>query len=377
MIRYAIIVAVVALLALIVWRGRRSARARRVEEESPYEKGLNALISGDRPAALRHLAQAVREDPRNIDAYIRLGNLLRERGQIRQATQVHRELLVKRRLPEPTRVEIVKNLALDLAEARRWPEVIEHIRSLPRPERSDLRMLRLARDAYEATGDLDQAVQAHKEILKATSSTAEPPVGVFRAQAALGALARGDRDRARAGFLAAIKESPEAVLANLHLGDMAAEEDDLERATAYWMKIVTDRPDCAHLVFERLEKAYFELGDFGRMVGIYEDVVSRSPSSVHALVGLSRMLERKGDVDDAVGVAREAIKHEGETLAGHLRLLQLLVGDGRFEEAARLAESLVRRLSESAAPRKCRACGEELPRDGWRCPKCGAWVDAC
>jgi len=376
MIRYAVIVAVVALIALIVWRVRRGP-AHRVEEESPYEMGLNSLISGDRTAALRHLTQAVREDPRNVDAYVRLGNLLRERGQIRQATQVHRELLVKRRLPEATRVEIIKNLALDLAEARRWAEVIEHIRSLPRPERSDLRMLRLARDAYEATGDLDQAVQAHKDILRASSSLEEPPVGVYRAQAALGALGRGDRDHARAGFLAAIKESPEAAMANLYLGDMAAEEEDLERATAYWMKIVTERPECAHLVFERLEKAYFELGDFGRMLGIYEDVVSRSPGSVHALCGLSRMLERKGDVDEAIGVAREAIKHEGGSLAGHQRLLELLVGNGRFEEAARLAESVVRGLAESAAPRRCRSCGGDLPEGGWRCPTCRAWVDAC
>ncbi len=375
MIRYAVIVVVVVLVALVVWRARRAA-GRRVQEKSSYEMGLNALISGDRSAALRHLTQAVREDPRNVDAYVRLGNLLRERGQIRQATQVHRELLVKRRLPEATRIQIIKSLALDLAEARRWGEVIEHIRSLPRPERSDLRMLRLARDAYEAAGDLDQAVQAHKEILKSSSSLKEPPIGVYRAQAALQALTRGDRDRARSGFLAAIKESPEAVIANLYLGDMAAEEEDLERATAFWMKIVTEKPECAHVVFERLEKAYFELGDFGRMLGIYEGVVSRSPSSARALCGLSRMLERKGDIDEAVGVAREAIKHEGDSLAGHSRLLELLVGNGQFEEAARLAASLVQGLAESAAPRTCRSCGEELPEGGWRCPACRAWVDA-
>jgi lipopolysaccharide biosynthesis regulator YciM len=376
MIQYALIVAVVALVALIVWRARRSA-ARGVDEETPYEMGLNALISGDRGAALRHLTQAVREDPRNIDAYIRLGNLLRERGQIRQATQVHRELLVKRRLPEPVHAEIVKNLALDLAEARRWTEVIEHIRSLPRPERSDLRMLRLVRDAYEATGDIDQAVHTHKEILKASSSLNEPPVGVYRAQAALGALGRGERDRARSGFLAAVKESPEAVVANLYLGDMAAEENDLERATAFWMRIVTEKPACAGLVFERLEKAYFELGDFGRMVGIYEDVVSRSPSNVHALTGLSRMLERKGDVDEAARVAREAIKHEGGTLLGHRRLIELLVATGRLDEAARLAEGLVRDLATAASTRKCPSCGEDLIEGGWRCRKCRTWVDVC
>jgi lipopolysaccharide biosynthesis regulator YciM len=376
MIPYVVIVAVVVVLALLVWRARRRV-TRRDEEESAYEMGLNALIAGDRGAALRHLAQAVREDPRNVDAYVRLGNLLRERGQIRQATQVHRELLVKRRLPEATRVEIVKNLALDLAEARRWGEVIEHIRSLPRPDRSDLRMLRLARDAYEATGDIDEAVKTQAEILRASSSLKEPPVGVYRAHAALRALERGDRDRARAAFLAAIKESPEAVVANLYLGDMAAEDEDLERATAFWMKIVSDAPDCAHLVFERLEKAYFELGDFGRMLRIYEDVIARSPSNVHALAGLSRMLERKGELDEALGVAREAIKHEGDTLAGHRRLIELLVAGGRFEEAARTAEPLIQGLADSAGPRKCPSCADELSEGEWRCRSCGTWVDAC
>jgi lipopolysaccharide biosynthesis regulator YciM len=342
MIQYAVIVAVIVLVAVVVWRARLRA-ARGVEEESAYEMGLNALISGDRGAAMRHLTQAVREDPRNIDAYIRLGNLLRERGQIRQATQVHRELLVKRRLPEPTRAEIIKNLALDLAEARRWPEVIEHIQSLPRPDRSDLRMLRLARDAYEATGDIDQAVHAHKEILKASSSLREPPAGVYRAQAALGTLARGDRDRARAALSAAVKESPE----------------------------------CAGLVFERLEKAYFELGDFGRMLSIYEDVVSRSPSNVHALAGLSRMLERKGDVDEALRVAREAIKHEGGSLIGHGRLIELLVASGRFEDAARTAEEIIQNLSTEASARRCPSCGDGLVEGEWRCRSCRTWVDVC
>ena len=85
--------------------------------------GIDALIAGNRDAAMKHLADAVREDPRNLDGYVKLGNLLRERGQIRQAIQVHRELLVKRKLPAAIRSEIVKSLARDLAPAANWPEV--------------------------------------------------------------------------------------------------------------------------------------------------------------------------------------------------------------------------------------------------------------
>ena len=86
-------VVVVGVAAAAVVFVRRRAR-KRVDEETADQKGLDALIAGHRDDALKHLARAVREDSRNVDAYIKLGSLLRERGQVRQAIQAHRELLV-------------------------------------------------------------------------------------------------------------------------------------------------------------------------------------------------------------------------------------------------------------------------------------------
>ena len=354
---------------------RRRVR-KRVEKESAYQKGLDALIAGHRDDALKHLARAVREDSRNVDAYIKLGSLLRERGQVRQAIQAHRELLVKRRLPTPVRSEIVKNLALDLAEAGRWGEVVEQIRSLPRAERGDKRMLALARDAYETVGDFERAMATHHEILKG-GATNEPSSGVYRAHIALLALQRGDSVRARAELQAALQEDRTAVFANLYLGDIAAQAGDLERASAHWMALVTEKPDCAHLAFDRLEKAYFELGDFGRMVRVYEDVVTRAPSSVQAHCGLSRMLERKGDIDEAISAAREAIKHEGDTFIGHRQLIDILVRNERFEEAAHAAQALLSRPPDVGASASCPSCRVPIENPGWRCPACRAWIDVC
>jgi lipopolysaccharide biosynthesis regulator YciM len=373
-----IVVAVAAVVVVAVVGDARRKRTR-AEEETPYQRGLNALISGDRDAAFRHLAQAVRDDSRNLDAYIKLGNLLRERGQIRQAAQVHRELLVKRRLPKPLRSEIVRNLALDLAQAGRWAEVIEQLQSLPRAERADRPVLALSRDAYEAVGDYDRALAVHREILKGEKGGAgrQPSVGIYRAHTGLLALERGDKAGARADLAAALKEDPAAFLANLYLGDIAAADGDLERAVAYWMKLVTDRPDCAHLAFDRLEKAYFDLGDYGRMLRVYEDIVARAPSSVHAYCGLARMLERKGDIDEAVRAAREAIKHEGDSLVGHRTLVEILARHGRFEEATGAAQEVLSRPEGESGAGRCRACGEPLSAPSWRCQSCRAWLDAC
>jgi len=334
------------------------------------------MISGNRDEAVVHLKTAVREDPRNLDAYIKLGNLLRERGQTKQAIQVHRELLVKRRLPKTVRSSIMKCLALDLAEAERWPEVVESIGSLPRGERVDPRMTALLRSAYEETDQIDKAIQTHKEFLKNAKLDAQPSMAVYRAHVAARALAAGNRAKAKTEFLSALKEdSVRAALANLHLGDMAASEEDTERAIAYWTRLLTDAPNRAHLVFDRLEKAYFDIGDYGRMMRVYEDLLSTAPSNVLALCGLSRMHERKGDVDEAVRLAREAIKHEGDTALGHRRLIQILVAAGRLDEAAREADGFLARTTDDGAFDTCPHCGATLGSEGWRCPSCHKWID--
>jgi lipopolysaccharide biosynthesis regulator YciM len=373
-----IVAAVVAAGAAFWYVGTRRTRSRGRElDESPYHLGLDALIAGDRDGAMKLLTQAVRDDPRNIDAYIKLGNILRDRGQIRQAIQIHRELLVKRKLPTALRSETIKSLARDLAMAGRWLDVLEHLATLPRGERSDPSVLAMTRDAYESAGELDKATQTHKDLLKAGSQEGQPSAGVYRAHLGLLAFKRGDTRRAKAEFQAAVKEDPGASLAYVYLGDISVREEDAERAVAYWMRLVSEKPDCAHLVFERLEKAYFEIGDFGRMMGIYEQLVASSPTNVMALTGLSRMLERKGAVDEALRIAHEAVKHEGSTFEGHRQLIEILMRHERYEEAAKAAETLLAGLSDHREERTCPSC--EAPLDGynWRCNSCRAWINEC
>ncbi len=363
------------LLYLLIRLSRRRAR-RAAERPTSYELGLDAMVAGEHEAALKHLKGAVRQDPRNLDAVIKLGDLLRQRGNIKQATQLHRELLVKRRLPKETRAAILQCLALDLAAAERWPEVIETLGGLSKPAKMATDMLVLLRDAHEATGALDQAVAAHTEILK-RAPAGQPTMAIYRAHMGLIALKRGDTAKARAEFLVALKEDPVGTaVSNLYLGDMAAEEGSTDRALVFWMKLVADAPDQAHLAFERLEKAYFEMGDFGRMLGVYEDVVARAPSSTAALCGLSKMHERKGDMEDAARLANEAIKHEGSTAVGHRRLIEVLIAGGRFEEAARTALSHLETVSKSATVETCPFCGGARDATHWRCSGCKAWTDA-
>ena len=48
--------------------------------ESLYTKALSSIIQGDKKIAIKHLRDVVKQDTSHIDAYLQIGNILRERG---------------------------------------------------------------------------------------------------------------------------------------------------------------------------------------------------------------------------------------------------------------------------------------------------------
>ena len=63
--------------------------------ESLYTKALNAIIQGDKKIAIKHLRDVVKQDTSHIDAYLQIGNILREEGNVEGAIKIHRSLTMR------------------------------------------------------------------------------------------------------------------------------------------------------------------------------------------------------------------------------------------------------------------------------------------
>jgi lipopolysaccharide biosynthesis regulator YciM len=103
---------VLALVALGL-RRMRQARGGKRKAYDPYVDGLKALVDGDRETAFQHLERAVRGSDAPVDAYLRLGTLLRESGEVGRALQLHQSLTVKTSLSRRERAILHQELALD------------------------------------------------------------------------------------------------------------------------------------------------------------------------------------------------------------------------------------------------------------------------
>ena len=63
-----------------------------------YAEGLDLLIEGKRKAAYQNFKDIIEKDSENIKAYLRLGQVLRESNNPKNALKVHQQLLHRKKL---------------------------------------------------------------------------------------------------------------------------------------------------------------------------------------------------------------------------------------------------------------------------------------
>jgi lipopolysaccharide biosynthesis regulator YciM len=365
------------ILALIGWAAWTISRAheppRPRPEDTAYQRALNALLSGDQEEALSELTEAVREDSDNVEAYIHLGNLFRERGEPDRALSVHRELTVRAGQTAGQMKAVREGLVLDLIALGRASEAVSEARSLREIDRRNGSALRLLERAYEAAEDWEHAFEARAERHRLSGERNSDVLALYRA--AIGeTLIRAEKlSEAKHHLKEALRLKRNLPAALLRLGDLYYREGRTERALVLWRGLADTHPDLAHLVLGRLEVAYFEKGRMSEMGRAYEEILARNPRDARTLIALARMHVKKGELSEAQRMLNEALEVDPHSLAARLELSNVLRRRGDLTRALDEMESLLRGMGDSDAwtCRRCRAASDEY----WvRCPACGAWA---
>ncbi len=354
------------------WILSRDASAQPRPPDTPYQQGLNALLAGDRDSALEAFAESVRIDSDNVDAYIHLANLLRERGEVERALHLHRELTVRAgHTPSQDRA-IREGLVLDLIALGRTREAVEEARALRELDRKNGSALKVLLKAHEAARDWEEAYVVRAEIAKGASE--RNGEGLARYRSAIGEiyLRDGKLEEAKRQFKAALRLRRDEPAALLRLGDIYYETNHPERAGVLWKALAEAHPSFSHLVLERLEASYFEKGRFGEVGQAYEEMLARNPRDVRISLALARMHLKKGDLADAGRVLNEALEVEPESVPARLLLADLYRRRGDLNRALDEMEGLIRGMG-SGEVYVCGACGEHSEEYWSRCPHCFAW----
>ncbi len=306
-----------------------------------YLEALRNLLDGEEIKAFGKLRQVVSEDYGNIDAYVRLGQILRDNNKPDRALQVHKDLTLRTGLSPDQKSRILHQLAEDYIalEDRDMAEAaLKELISLDSDDRwTHIQLLKM----QEAAQKWDDAFDTAAHILKIENDKSKKPLAYYKYQQGQQLFKQREFHKARILFKEAIGLNPQYVPAYLAIGDSYRLEERYEDAVSFWKKLIEAVPQKGHLVIDRLKRTLFDLGRYGELADTCRSILEHDSRNLEARLTLAEFHEKKGDIEVAEEMLNQAIDDSPENLRGLVQLLRILLDKNdrkRIEELFREIE---------------------------------------
>ena len=349
----AVLACAVILLSVIVLLQRRKRSGGR---RSMYIEALYALIEGRKDDAYSLLSSAVRNGEDDIDAYILLGNLMREKGQPEKALQLHRGLTVRPGLGFDDEKSVQISIAEDLAAMGKTVRAVAAL-EMVRKKRKDADVLAALQKLYHIQGDFENSYGALRDLSRVDDSVTPLMKAAYLTSVACVMIESGDINGAGRYLDKARKECGSCPGALYLSAGLAMDRGDLDKAVRMWEDLLSVGMDYFPEVAANLEKTLFESGRFDELEGILSRLLRKHPSDPLLLSSLAGFYAKKGELARGIDLLEsERGRISGsKTLA--VSLASLYIKSGRTDEALSVLEENDR-IPAAAGNWKCGSCGE-------------------
>ncbi len=368
-----------ALLAIGALLGELWARLRAPGMSSPgprarphYLLGLNFLVSHQPDQAIRELSQAVRQETDALEAYLALGNLLRESGQSERAIDVHRSLLHRPNQSQWEHTQVLFSLAMDFKRAGLIDRAAATFQEVVAAEPDKVAALRALQQIAEESGRWEEAQRFHQRI-QTVSRGAEPDLGPALQTEWGRAVSNNDPAAAAGHFRAALDLRPDYAPARIGLGMCLLDDGKVVAAQEHLEQAIHAGPPWALAAMAGLRRTCDVLGDEAVLEASCNTILERDPRAWRALLELARMRTQRGEFGTARQALHSALAERPGSLAVQRQLWELLrlEGEGIDQFVGLLDEVLDdARLLDPYVCFRCRFKSAELFA---RCPHCHAW----
>ena len=350
---------------------QREQEARRAEGlEELYHEGVEAQLSGRAADAAQAYEEVLRREPDHAPSHTRLGELARERGDLRAAL-VH-DLHALR--SDEERPELTMVVAEGYRRTGRPDEAAALLEGLISRERGHLDALRALRDLRVNEGRWARAREVQERIVALGGGDRrreQATLAGIQYEQGRALLAEGHLQPAIGRFREALRSQADFLPAAVALGEAHLKAGDSREAVRVWERAVETQPSLPLLT--RLEHVFRDEGRPTRMIALYQEASARAPESVPLAFALGRMYFDLAMLDEAADQFQK-IEVRAPDLPGlHAFLGAIFERHGQTTEAF---EEYRRALALAGAfdwPHRCSACEAEHATWLDRCPSCRNW----
>jgi lipopolysaccharide biosynthesis regulator YciM len=287
-----------------------------------YTEALNAMLLADKRKAISLLSNVVKKDSSHIDAYLQLGNLLRDEEPGR-AIKIHQMLTVRPSVSKETKIEILKSLALDYEKTSELSKAKSEAEKIVEIDKANQWANSFLLSISEKMEDWDYAELKAKELQKIKGFNESINLSKYTLKKGLEYFKINNMTEAETLFRKAINESPNFGLPYRYLGDIMHLNRDLVKAVEYWEKYMDLEPIESANVFDRIETALFDLGRYSEVENFYRKVLDKNSEDVNAGQRLANVLNEKGENKAAITLIDQFIEKENSSISVMLMKLKL------------------------------------------------------
>lgn len=365
-----ILTLILVALIIIYYYTRRYRKPS--EKQDHYLQALEYLVDGDVKRAIQKFKEAIRENTENIQAYLRLGDLLRERGLARNALKIHKDLTLRSNLSAEYLNKVQKSLMLDYEALGDFKNATESALQLlakeSPPSKESASKLISYLEKQEKWGE---AFEAAKKYFKPVPQFVRQKMALYRVFEGLKLEEKSNGKEARIKFKEALRQDPKCAAAYYYMGHSYIREERLEDAVNEWQALCTHIPEKAHVIFDDLEKAWFELGKFAEAENFYNNILETNADNIHAALALAEIYNKKGEYDRALDI----LERYDDIYPAHPRVqtfkIQVLFNKSQYKAAGSLALDFFKAhkyLDKEIYT--CQECQYESNKPLWICPQC-------
>ena len=311
-----IILIAAGITAAVYFRPKKPRRF-----ESLYTDALNAIVRGDSKTALKLLRDVVKQDTNHINAYLQMGEILREQGHAQQALKIHQSLTVRPNLDNDVKIDIHRSLALDFLSFDNFIKAKQEAEFVLKIEKKNTWALEFLLNIAERERDWILAAKLAMDIQKIKQKQDPSKLAQFQVFEGLDKLSKDDRNGALHCFQKALEIDPNYGQAHRRLGDFYAENRDLIKAIEHWEQFALLDPDNADNIFSKIETALYDLGRYSEVEKFYKRMLDQNPGNLNALAHMANVLEEKGERQQALDLVDSAMEKFDNSV--HTRLMKL------------------------------------------------------
>ncbi|MBP9674263.1 MAG: tetratricopeptide repeat protein [Bacteriovoracaceae bacterium] len=348
------------------------------------------LISGNKDMAIKEFMTAVELNRETLETYFALGGLFRSNGEIDKAISIHRALIARENISEASRVEALKQLAIDFDKGGFLDKAIETYKDVLKVNREQEDVIRALCRIFENLGEWEQAYRYRLMLSKVTKENQSETISHILVERAREFFLKENYVECRGYLENAFRFSPSvsAKILSLKLALIQGYKQDAEKEL---LGLLKETPFYTTFIFSSLESPwevsgiatkkegvvqenyYKNLEDLKKFfLQITEPEILRSPAVILSKIRLLRSL---GETQQAYKVLKAVMGHRADKNADLLKVeyVKILIEVGEKEEALVQVRDVLQGLNQNFTRYYCQQCGFDSDAVFWRCPQCYNW----